>query len=336
MVSDNRARTSLFVRFCVAMTVFTAMSGILAGSAFAASVKVRVEGATNTVFTGVTALGTRNVVDSSGVAHAQTSNALSALDAAAQLGSFPFVLDNTAYGLYVSSVAGELPVPNPPYPGWSYRVNGIMPAVGADQYALKAGDSVLWYYGTWDASPTVAWVPRSYVAVGTTATVAAKQLDPAGVASSLPSATVTIGRNALEAGADGTVRMRFTTAGDYGVRVAKEGLIRSDIRVIKVRHTTRFSAISASRTTVPSGTRVKLTGKLSGAGKTPSGRIVKLWSRKAGTTTWVLTSRAYTGSTGGFTFYVKPTRSTYYRTSFSQDSVFASSVSASRLIRVTR
>lgn len=30
---------------------------------------------------------------------------------------------------------------------WQYKVNGVMPQVGADQYKLKNGDSVDWYFG---------------------------------------------------------------------------------------------------------------------------------------------------------------------------------------------
>lgn len=31
---------------------------------------------------------------------------------------------------------------------WQYKVNGIMPQIGADQYILKSGDSVEWFFAT--------------------------------------------------------------------------------------------------------------------------------------------------------------------------------------------
>lgn len=31
---------------------------------------------------------------------------------------------------------------------WQYKVNGIMPQIGADQYKLKAGDSIEWFFAT--------------------------------------------------------------------------------------------------------------------------------------------------------------------------------------------
>ena len=31
---------------------------------------------------------------------------------------------------------------------WQYKVNGVMPQIGADQYILKAGDSIEWFFAT--------------------------------------------------------------------------------------------------------------------------------------------------------------------------------------------
>lgn len=31
---------------------------------------------------------------------------------------------------------------------WQYKVNGVMPQIGADQYTLKAGDSIEWFFAT--------------------------------------------------------------------------------------------------------------------------------------------------------------------------------------------
>lgn len=30
---------------------------------------------------------------------------------------------------------------------WQYKINGVMPQIGADQYKLKNGDSVEWFFG---------------------------------------------------------------------------------------------------------------------------------------------------------------------------------------------
>ena len=58
------------------------------------------------------------------------------------------------YGsLYVTSIAD---IPASDTKGWLYWVNypnESMPRVGANQYELKDGDTVYWYYGDWSATP---------------------------------------------------------------------------------------------------------------------------------------------------------------------------------------
>ena len=324
MVS-TRSRT--LVRTGLALALAIVIVGVLAGSAFAASVTVRVEGAQRTYYAGPAALDSRSVLDSTDVAHVESNNALSMLDAAAQVGAVPYVLDNTAYGLYVSSIGGELPVLSPPYPGWNYRVNGAYAMVAASEYSLKAGDSVLWYYGTYDASPTVAKVPASYVPVNTTATVTSEQLDPGGLASILPTACVVVGSRTATSAIDGSAGFHMSAPGDYGVRVEKDGFIRSALEILRVRYTTNFSAFSADKSKVKRGHRDTLSGQLSGVGKTPSGRRVDLLARKAGSRTWSVSSHTTTSRSGAFQFSPKVSRLTYYRVSFAGDSVFGPSTS---------
>lgn len=335
MMSHSRARTSLIARTGLALMLSVGLLLSSVSAAFAATAGVRVEGAQRTYFDGSVPLDTRRVVDSSGVAHSQSMTPLSTLDWAAQRGGFPFVLDSMSFGLFVSSIGGELPVWDPPYPGWQYRVNGVSPSVGASAYTLKAGDEVLWYYGAWDASPTVAVVPAKYVPVNSTATITAKQLSPQGAASALSGASVNVGRTAAVSGSDGTVKIKLTAPGDYTVRVAKDGYIRSAPKVVRVRYTTKFSSLKVSKTKVKKGTTVKLTGKLQGVAKIPAGRRVYLYSRTAGTSKWKKVTSKLTSTSGAFSFSVKPKKSTYYRVKYAGDKTFAAaSPSASRLVRV--
>ena len=51
----------------------------------------------------------------------------------------------TGLGTLVVSMHGLKNGTNGNY--WQYRVNGVMPQVGAGAYALKAGDSVEWFFG---------------------------------------------------------------------------------------------------------------------------------------------------------------------------------------------
>ncbi len=105
---------------------------VLAGAALAATVKVRVEGRTQTIFG-----STQPVL--------QAGNALQALEAASIAGEFHYALTAASFGDYVSQI-GKYPASESS--GWVFKVNGVSPPVGADQVELKNGDVVLWYWAT--------------------------------------------------------------------------------------------------------------------------------------------------------------------------------------------
>jgi Domain of unknown function (DUF4430) len=119
---------------------------LLAAGAFAAAVKIRVEGRTQTIFG-----ATQPTV--------QAGNALQALDAASLAGEFYFGLATSSFGTYVSQI-GRYPAAG--NAGWVFKVNGVSPPVGADQVALRDGDTVLWYwaeFGSTGGPPTLEVQP---------------------------------------------------------------------------------------------------------------------------------------------------------------------------------
>ena len=105
---------------------------LVAGGALAATVKVRVEGRTTTLY---------------GKAQPTVSatNALQALEAASVAGEFHYVLATASFGSYVSQIGKY---PSGGSSGWVFKVNGVSPPVGADQVQLRDGDVVLWYWAT--------------------------------------------------------------------------------------------------------------------------------------------------------------------------------------------
>jgi len=112
---------------------------VLVPSALAVKVHVRVEGKTRTIF-GPTA----PLIDvTSPRANPLPENALDALESASALGEFFFHVTQTSFGPYVDQV-GRYPASG--QTGWVFKVNGVSPQVGADKLALKAGDTVLWYW----------------------------------------------------------------------------------------------------------------------------------------------------------------------------------------------
>ena len=119
-----------------------AVAVALAAGALAATVKIRVEGRTQTIF-GPTQPTVR------------ADNALQALDAASVAGEFYYGLTAGSFGNYVSQI-GRYPAAG--NTGWVFKVNGVSPPVGADQVALKDGDTVLWYwaeFGSTGGPPTL-------------------------------------------------------------------------------------------------------------------------------------------------------------------------------------
>jgi hypothetical protein len=108
------------------------LSFVLPGAAFAATVHVRVEGNTQTIW-GPTA---------------PTLNATTAQDALEQAslaGEFYYHVTVTSFGPYVDQIGRY---PGTANTGWVFKVNNVSPPVGADAVTLKDGDSVLWYYAT--------------------------------------------------------------------------------------------------------------------------------------------------------------------------------------------
>jgi len=125
-------------------------------SAFAASVKVRVEGKTRTIFAPTEVTVT-------------AANALDALEQASILGEFYYHLTTTSFGSYVDQIGRY---PGTGSSGWVFKVDNASPPVGADQVVLKDGDSVLWYYATFGANggpPTLQVKPAAKACYAATA-----------------------------------------------------------------------------------------------------------------------------------------------------------------------
>jgi hypothetical protein len=104
----------------------------LAAAATAATVHIRVEGKTRTIFA-----PTERPVSA--------PDALSALVAASVKGEFYVHIAATSFGPFVEQIGLY---PGGGDAGWEYKVNGVSPPVDADEYVLHTGDRVLWYWAT--------------------------------------------------------------------------------------------------------------------------------------------------------------------------------------------
>jgi hypothetical protein len=126
------------------LAVVAALFAVLAEAALGVNVKVRVEGKTQTIYG-----SSQPTLSTAG------PSALDALDTASARGEFYYHVKQFSFGPFVDQIgryAGE------GSNGWSYKVNGKDPGVGANTVVLKDGDVVLWYWNTFGAtggSPTL-------------------------------------------------------------------------------------------------------------------------------------------------------------------------------------
>jgi hypothetical protein len=110
---------------------------LLVPAALAVRVHVRVEGKTQTIFGSTEPMLTVK------------ANALDALDAASLAGEFYYHVTFASFGAYVDQIGRYAAGGSS---GWDFKVNGVLPPVGADAVTLKDGDRVLWYWATFGVS----------------------------------------------------------------------------------------------------------------------------------------------------------------------------------------
>lgn len=104
----------------------------------------------------------------------QAPNVLELLKTAATVCNFDYVIENTAYGLYVSSIAN---IAAEGMNGWSYWVNYQPAMVGAADYTLNNGDSVVWGYGGYPTYPSKLEVNNTSLDKGAELVIKAKYFD---------------------------------------------------------------------------------------------------------------------------------------------------------------
>jgi hypothetical protein len=116
------------------LAVLTALVAVPAATA--ASIHVRVEGKTRTLY---------GATDPT----LEGANALDAIESASLAGELYYHVTTTSFGPYVDQVGRYGASASS---GWVFKVNGVSPPVGADKVQLKDGDTILWYYA--DFGPT--------------------------------------------------------------------------------------------------------------------------------------------------------------------------------------
>ncbi|HYX89727.1 MAG TPA: DUF4430 domain-containing protein [Gaiellaceae bacterium] len=185
---------------------------ILVPAALAVRVHVRVEGKTQTIF-GATE-PTLNV----------KANALDALESASLAGEFFYHVTDKGFGPYVDQIGRYAAAGSS---GWLYKLNGILPPVGPNSVQLHDGDTVLWYWGTFNGpvGPLTLEVETS-IAHGKRCFFATGRND-AGHTSRMRNVVFVLNGRRLRS----RTGIVCTTAGRYAVRVTKPGAVRSRIYI---------------------------------------------------------------------------------------------------------
>jgi hypothetical protein len=118
------------------LVLLMVLSLVLPASALAATVHIRVEGQTRTLFGAAPVTVT-------------ASTPLEALMKASTLGEFYYHVTVSSFGSYIDQIGLY---PGSGDSGWAYKVDNVSPPVGADTDALKDGDTVIWYWATFGAT----------------------------------------------------------------------------------------------------------------------------------------------------------------------------------------
>ena len=177
---------------------------VLAPSAAAVRVHVRVEGAKRTIW-GPTA----PLVD-------VQANALDALEAASGIGEFYYHVQRTAFGPYVDQVGRN---PASGQTGWVFKVNGQSQPVGANAVSLRDGDTVLWYWAQFG----VAGGPKTLLLErGSKGCYRVYQQDDNGVRTPAVGAVLHVGRSR-------TMQTQGSTQAAAGCPGKHRGLVRATL-----------------------------------------------------------------------------------------------------------
>ncbi|MFA6322106.1 MAG: prenyltransferase/squalene oxidase repeat-containing protein [Candidatus Buchananbacteria bacterium] len=153
---------------------------------------------------------------------------------------YTYNIQETAYGLYLNKINNDTASG---LSGWLFFVNDTSASVGAADYNLVAGDSVLFYFGEWGWYPTKLTASQTQISSGQSVDFLAQYFDGT---SWVPLANATIMLNDVikSANANGQLTLSFASDGVNQVYINTPGYVRSSKTQITVGN-----AVSSSVTT---------------------------------------------------------------------------------------
>ncbi len=161
---------------------------------------------------------------------------------------FTYEIEDTGWGLYLKKINNDEAAG---MTGWLYLVNNSSPSVGAADYKLQSGDSVLWYYGGFDWRPTRLALSAEQADADQSITAAVEFFSDNSW-SPLAGASVYFGADTAITDSNGQAAIS-PKDGFYKVYAQKEGYIRSNSVLLKVGREASHSADVDLTVTIENG-----------------------------------------------------------------------------------
>jgi hypothetical protein len=216
--------------------ILVSLAAPTAAGAVPVTVKVRVEGATRTIFDAPVVTDGHNLSPpSGGGSHIcdGTNNgafpspgptATAALDDAARAGGFTWdgTWDGTFSDFLVSRIATEQQ--NPPSQFWGHFVNGEFATAGGCQTRLAAGDETVWAFDAFNKGAILKLEGPTVATTGSPVSFRVSDTAPSGP--NLPAAGASV--NGTPTGSDGIATLSFPTEGIFSVKADRPDAVRSN------------------------------------------------------------------------------------------------------------
>lgn len=175
--------------------------------------------------------------------------ALDVVKNAATACGFTYHIKDTSFGPYLDQINNDTASG---VIGWMYLVNYSSPDVGAADYVLHSGDTVLWYYGDFTWKPTRLSVDTTSVASAASTQGTVEYFD-AGTWKMLSAANVRIGSTNVQTDSNGKATIQGPD-GHYNVYARKDGYVRSNTVVVTIGSgSSNTSGTVALHTTITAG-----------------------------------------------------------------------------------
>jgi len=154
---------------------------------------------------------------------------------------YTYEIIDTGFGPYLKSVNNDIAEG---MNGWMYFVNWISPNVGAGDYQLNEGDSVLWYFGEWGWEPLrITLDAEDSYSEGDVLTGKVESVRD-GNWSPVPEAGIKFNGETYSSASDGTFSIELSSSGVFEMVAEKENYVRSDKILVTVGSTSGSVSLS--------------------------------------------------------------------------------------------